>query len=138
MVESTLVLDEESCRRITTGTAVANVGSSPLPLLRFGFSVAANPQAPTGPMTMASRSVSLLLIVLLSTIPTDSSAFPYRNLGVALPAPSEVTNPDGTITTTEWRYNEDGKKVKITRKIKRSTQVREVSHAVAERKHWAK
>jgi len=57
---------------------------------------------------------------------------------VALPAPSEVSNPDGTITTTEWRYNEDGKKVKITRKIKRSTQVREVSHAVAERKHWAK
>lgn len=46
--------------------------------------------------------------------------------------------PDGIITIVEYRLDEQDRKVKITRRIKRKLQTQVVSHAVAERKHWAK
>jgi len=55
-----------------------------------------------------------------------------------LPPDTTTTNKDGTITTVSWRLNDDGKKVKTTRRI-RTTLVKEVVNPrVAERKSWAK
>lgn len=55
-----------------------------------------------------------------------------------LPPQQITTNKDGTKTITSWRINDDGKKVKTTRRI-RTTVVKEVVNPrVAERKSWAK
>ena len=43
-------------------------------------------------------------------------------------------NSDGTITTIEYRTNEDGSKVKVTRKIRRRLVVQTANHQVVERK----
>lgn len=56
----------------------------------------------------------------------------------ALPAPTETTGPDGITTIVEYRLNDEGKKVKITRRVRRKLTTQVVSHAVAERKHWSK
>jgi translation initiation factor 3 subunit G len=49
-----------------------------------------------------------------------------------------TTNKDGTKTVVSYRFNDDGKKVKVTRRIK-TTVVREhVNPQVAERRSWAK
>ncbi|EIW77425.1 translation initiation factor eIF3g [Coniophora puteana RWD-64-598 SS2] len=45
---------------------------------------------------------------------------------------------NGVRITVEYSVNDDGKKVKITRKTKRVLQKAVVEHAVAERKKWAK
>lgn len=56
----------------------------------------------------------------------------------ALPAQQVTTNKDGTKTVISYRFNDEGKKVKVTRRIK-TTVVREhVNPQVAERKTWAK
>jgi translation initiation factor 3 subunit G len=49
-----------------------------------------------------------------------------------------ITNKDGTKTVISYRYNDDNKKVKVTRRIK-TTVVREhVNPQVAERRKWEK
>ncbi|KAJ3053064.1 translation initiation factor eIF3 subunit g [Rhizophlyctis rosea] len=45
---------------------------------------------------------------------------------------------DGTRVTVEYRVNEDGKKVKITRRTRMRLVQAQVNHAVAERKKWKK
>lgn len=45
---------------------------------------------------------------------------------------------NGVQVVTEYRTNEDGKKVKVTRRIKRTLVSTKVNHHVAERKSWAK
>ena len=56
----------------------------------------------------------------------------------ALPAPQVTSNKDGTKTVVSYRFNDDGKKVKTTRRI-RTTIVKEtVNPQVAERRAWAK
>lgn len=56
----------------------------------------------------------------------------------ALPAPQITTNKDGTKTSISYSFNDAGKKVKTTRRI-RTTIVREtVNPEVAERRAWAK
>lgn len=55
-----------------------------------------------------------------------------------LPKPTETTGPDGIITIVEWKLDENDRKVKVTRRVRRRLQTSEVSHTVAERKHWAK
>ncbi|KAL3475785.1 eukaryotic translation initiation factor 3 subunit G-domain-containing protein [Aspergillus californicus] len=56
----------------------------------------------------------------------------------ALPPQQVTTNKDGSKTVVSYRFNDDGKKVKVTRRIK-TTVVREhVNPQVAERKTWAK
>jgi translation initiation factor 3 subunit G len=55
-----------------------------------------------------------------------------------LPPPTETVGPDGIVTIVEWRLDEQDRKVKVTRKIRRKLQTQTVSHTVAERKHWAK
>ncbi|KAJ5604825.1 hypothetical protein N7510_009979 [Penicillium lagena] len=56
----------------------------------------------------------------------------------ALPAQEVIANKDGTKTVISYRFNEEGKKVKLTRRIK-TTVVREhVNPQVAERRSWAK
>ncbi|BDD58124.1 translation initiation factor eIF3 subunit g [Monascus purpureus] len=56
----------------------------------------------------------------------------------ALPAQQVITNKDGTKTVISYRFNDEGKKVKVTRRIK-TTVVREhVNPQVAERRSWAK
>ncbi|ATZ52120.1 putative eukaryotic translation initiation factor 3 subunit g protein [Botrytis fragariae] len=55
-----------------------------------------------------------------------------------LPQSTTTTNKDGTQTIVTWRFNDDGKKVKTTRRI-RFTKVKEiVNPRVAERKSWGK
>jgi len=55
-----------------------------------------------------------------------------------LPKNEEFVDEDGIRTTIEYTLNEEGKKVKITRRIKRTLQKSIVAHAVAERQKWAK
>ncbi|WWD22437.1 hypothetical protein CI109_106928 [Kwoniella shandongensis] len=55
-----------------------------------------------------------------------------------LPAPSETTDADGITTIITWRLDEQDRKVKVTRRVRRRIQTQIVSHSVAERKHWAK
>ncbi|KAJ2609945.1 translation initiation factor eIF3 subunit g [Coemansia sp. RSA 1365] len=54
------------------------------------------------------------------------------------PSPEVISNPDGSRTLIEYRLNEDGKKVKSTRRIKNKVVQEHVNRAVAERKKWAK
>ncbi|TDL24567.1 translation initiation factor 3 RNA-binding subunit [Rickenella mellea] len=55
-----------------------------------------------------------------------------------LPKIEETVDENGVRTTIEYTVNDEGKKVKVTRKIKRVLQKAVVEHAVAERKTWAK
>ncbi|EGS21520.1 eukaryotic translation initiation factor 3 subunit-like protein [Thermochaetoides thermophila DSM 1495] len=55
-----------------------------------------------------------------------------------LPPPQKIQNKDGSTTIIEYRYNENGQKVKTTRRIRYITHREVVSPLVAERKTWAK
>ena len=56
----------------------------------------------------------------------------------ALPPQTVTTNKDGTKTVVSYRFNDDGKRLKTTRRI-RTTVVKEyVNPRVAERRGWAK
>jgi len=55
-----------------------------------------------------------------------------------LPPPQTTSNKDGTKTTISWRFNDDGKKVKTTRRIRLTTHKEVVNPRVAERKQWKK
>ncbi|KAI5918587.1 eukaryotic translation initiation factor 3 subunit-like protein [Camillea tinctor] len=57
---------------------------------------------------------------------------------VELPPPQTIQNKDGTKTTITYRYNEEGQKVKTTRRIRLVTHREVVNPRVAERKTWAK
>lgn len=57
---------------------------------------------------------------------------------VTLPAPQITKNKDGTETIVMWHIREDGKKVKTTRRIKKTVVKQVVDPRVAERKHWDK
>jgi translation initiation factor 3 subunit G len=57
---------------------------------------------------------------------------------LALPAPQVTKNKDGTETVVSWRINEQGQKVKITRKIRKTVREHVVNHRVAERRQWSK
>ncbi|GJN93444.1 hypothetical protein Rhopal_006500-T1 [Rhodotorula paludigena] len=54
------------------------------------------------------------------------------------PPRQETTDKDGVTTIVEYRLNDEGNKVKVTRKIKRTTVKTAVNHVVAERMGWAK
>jgi hypothetical protein len=56
----------------------------------------------------------------------------------ALPEPSQTQNKDGTITRISWKINDDGKKVKLTQRIRITTHKEVVNPRVAERKSWSK
>ncbi|CCU75953.1 unnamed protein product [Blumeria hordei] len=55
-----------------------------------------------------------------------------------LPPTTTTTNKDGTQTIVSYRINDDGKKVKSTRRIRFITHKEVVNPRVAERKQWAK
>ncbi|KAI1490802.1 eukaryotic translation initiation factor 3 subunit-like protein [Biscogniauxia mediterranea] len=55
-----------------------------------------------------------------------------------LPPPQTIQNKDGTKTTITYRYNDQGQKVKTTRRIRLVTHREVVNPRVAERKTWAK
>ncbi|KAJ6610999.1 translation initiation factor eIF3g [Mycena sp. CBHHK59/15] len=54
------------------------------------------------------------------------------------PKNEDFVDENGIRTTIEYTVNEDGKKVKITRRSKRTLQKSVVDHTVAERLKWAK
>lgn len=56
-----------------------------------------------------------------------------------LPPRVETTDKDGITTVVEYKINEQGKRVKVTRKIKRTLVKSTVNHVVADRmNNWAK
>ncbi|KAI1435276.1 eukaryotic translation initiation factor 3 subunit-like protein [Xylaria sp. CBS 124048] len=55
-----------------------------------------------------------------------------------LPPPQTIQNKDGTKTTITYRINENGQKVKTTRRIRLVTHREVVNPRVAERKTWSK
>ena len=57
---------------------------------------------------------------------------------VTLPPPQTIANKDGTKTTISYRLNEQGQKVKTTRRISYTTIREVVNPRVAERKSWSK
>ncbi|KIJ63864.1 hypothetical protein HYDPIDRAFT_29210 [Hydnomerulius pinastri MD-312] len=54
------------------------------------------------------------------------------------PKGEDYIDENGIRVTIEYTINDEGKKVKITRKIKRTLQKSIVEHTVAERKKWSK
>ncbi|KAK3503127.1 eIF-3 RNA-binding subunit [Neurospora crassa] len=55
-----------------------------------------------------------------------------------LPPPQKITNKDGSTTIIEYRLNDNGQKVKTTRRIRYITHREVVNPRVAERKSWTK
>lgn len=55
-----------------------------------------------------------------------------------LPPPQTISNKDGTKTVITYRYNDDGEKVKTTRRIRFTTHTETVNPRVADRKTWPK
>lgn len=55
-----------------------------------------------------------------------------------LEEPRTSVDENGIVTIVEYAVNDEGKKVKITKRIKRTLQKAVVDHAVAERKTWSK
>ncbi|CAJ2512877.1 Uu.00g009960.m01.CDS01 [Anthostomella pinea] len=60
------------------------------------------------------------------------------DVAIELPPPQTIQNKDGTKTTISYRLNDQGQKVKTTRRIRLVTHREVVNPRVAERKHWAK
>ncbi|KAI1909413.1 translation initiation factor eIF3 subunit g [Ophidiomyces ophidiicola] len=56
----------------------------------------------------------------------------------SLPPQQIISNKDGTKTVISFRFNDDGKKVKTTRRIRTTVVKEHVNPRVAERKGWAK
>ncbi|KAI9892491.1 MAG: translation initiation factor eIF3 subunit g [Vezdaea aestivalis] len=56
----------------------------------------------------------------------------------ALPPQQITTNKDGSKTIISYRFNDDNKKVKTTRRIKTTIKTERVDPRIAERKAWAK
>ncbi|RSL88820.1 Eukaryotic translation initiation factor 3 subunit G [Fusarium ambrosium] len=52
--------------------------------------------------------------------------------------PQTISNKDGTKTVITYRYNDDGEKVKTTRRIRFITHTETVNPRVADRKTWSK
>ncbi|KAM5534729.1 hypothetical protein V8D89_011593 [Ganoderma adspersum] len=73
---------------------------------------------------------------MASTVPKTSWADDVDEL--EQPKVEDFVDENGVRTTVEYTINDEGKKVKITRKIKRVLQKAVVDHTVAERKAWAK
>ncbi|KAL2131523.1 hypothetical protein VTI74DRAFT_4923 [Chaetomium olivicolor] len=55
-----------------------------------------------------------------------------------LPPPQKIQNKDGTTTIIEYRYNDQGQKVKCTRRVRYVVRREVVNPRVAERRTWAK
>ncbi|WVQ93797.1 hypothetical protein IAU59_000875 [Kwoniella sp. CBS 9459] len=55
-----------------------------------------------------------------------------------LPQPTETTDANGITTIVSWKLDEQDRKVKVTRRVRRRVQTSLVSHSVAERKQWSK
>ncbi|KAG7416209.1 eukaryotic translation initiation factor 3 subunit G-domain-containing protein [Fusarium sp. MPI-SDFR-AT-0072] len=55
-----------------------------------------------------------------------------------LPEPQTISNKDGTKTIITFRYDDDGRKVKTTRRIRFTTHTETVNPRVADRKTWPK
>jgi translation initiation factor 3 subunit G len=62
----------------------------------------------------------------------------FDDTSVVLPPQQVITNKDGTRTVISYRFNDEGKKVKTTRRIRTTTIREHVNPRVAERKAWAK
>ncbi|KIP05437.1 hypothetical protein PHLGIDRAFT_19701 [Phlebiopsis gigantea 11061_1 CR5-6] len=73
---------------------------------------------------------------MASTAPKTSWADEIDEL--EQPKGEDYTDENGIRTTVEYTVNDEGKKVKITRKIKRTLKKEVVDHTVAERKTWSK
>ncbi|EEQ31743.1 translation initiation factor eIF3 subunit g [Microsporum canis] len=56
----------------------------------------------------------------------------------ALPPQQVLTNKDGTKTVISYRFDDDGRKVKTTRRIRTTVVKEHVNPRVAERRAWAK
>jgi translation initiation factor 3 subunit G len=54
------------------------------------------------------------------------------------PKGEDYVDENGIRTTVEYTVNDEGKKIKITRRTRRTLQKSLVEHAVAERKTWVK
>ncbi|KAM4056958.1 eukaryotic translation initiation factor 3 subunit G domain-containing protein [Hirsutella rhossiliensis] len=55
-----------------------------------------------------------------------------------LPPPQTISNKDGTKTIITFRYNDQGQKVKTTRRVRYVTHTETVNPRVADRKTWSK
>lgn len=75
---------------------------------------------------------------LLDTSRASPAILKHILTAVELPAPTETTGADGITTIVSWKLDEHDRKVKVTRRVRRKLQTSMVSHAVAERKQWAK
>lgn len=76
--------------------------------------------------------------IVMSSSRTDWADEDEFDDASTLPAQQVTTNKDGTKTVISYRFNDDGKKVKTTRKIRTNVVKEHVNPRVAERKAWPK
>jgi translation initiation factor 3 subunit G len=80
--------------------------------------------------------------------PISNAASPYRHdwaddedideISTELPPAQTISNKDGTKTIITYHINENGQKVKTTRRVRYTTHTEKVNPRVAERKGWTK
>lgn len=88
--------------------------------------------APTGPMTTSSTVSSSPKAAPQQaklTYPTDPNALPPQTV---------TTNKDGTKTVISYRFDDSGKRIKTTRRIRTTIKKETVNPRVAERRAWSK
>lgn len=73
-----------------------------------------------------------------SRTPTSTLTEGLPRVRAEFPPRTESTDANGVTTIVEYRLNDQGKKVKVTRRIKRTLVKKQVNHVVAERMHWPK
>ncbi|KAK7418540.1 translation initiation factor eIF3 subunit g [Neonectria magnoliae] len=68
----------------------------------------------------------------------DDDGIEETTTSTELPPPQTIANKDGTKTIITYRYNDDGQKVKTTRRVRYITHTETVNPRVADRKSWPK
>ncbi|KAF5640893.1 eukaryotic translation initiation factor 3 subunit G [Fusarium tjaetaba] len=87
---------------------------------------------------VANQPKSVALLSLTGVLHDWADDDDIEETSTDLPEPQTISNKDGTKTIITFRYDDDGRKVKTTRRIRFTTHTETVNPRVADRKTWPK
>ncbi|KAF5665768.1 translation initiation factor 3 subunit G, partial [Fusarium denticulatum] len=87
---------------------------------------------------VANQPKSVALLSLTGVLHDWADDDDVEETSTDLPEPQTISNKDGTKTIITFRYDDDGRKVKTTRRIRFTTHTETVNPRVADRKTWPK